>query len=156
MMVRFPQNNRGQEKHSEQSPKLFFDPQRSDAELFDQLAEKQAEKLKVNSSQLRRFFGELKDLFRQWRSVSASLKQDESREERYRREFEPRFKMLRSKVSYATRAGGQSKLDKSFAEFLDDGIKKTNSSQDFERFVMYVEAVVGFMYGLGNVNDARR
>ncbi|MGQ9506131.1 MAG: type III-A CRISPR-associated protein Csm2 [Thermogutta sp.] len=155
MMTRLPHNPRGQETHPGGSPQLFFDPQKSDTELFDRLAEEQAQKLEVNSSQLRRFFGELKDLFRQWRSVSAGLTEEE-REQRYRQEFEPRFKMIRSKVSYATRVGGQSKLDKSFAEFLKHGINKTNSWRDFERFIMHVEAVVGFMYGLGRVKDARR
>jgi CRISPR type III-A-associated protein Csm2 len=154
MMTRHPQGSRGQQRPPATPVPIFFDLEKTDTELFDTLAEKQAEQLEINSSQLRRFFGELKDLYRQWRSVVAN-RSDEEREGIYRARFEPRFKMIRSKVSYATRSGGQANLDRRFADFLMQCIAKVSSSRDFERFITFFEAVVGFMYGKGKVKDRR-
>lgn len=156
-MTRVPSNPKRSGPEGSTPFQVLFDPQKSDTELFDTLAEQQADMLsEINSSQLRRFFGELKDLFRQWRSSSATLKNDQEREDHYKRQYEPRFKMIRSKVSYATRAGGQSKLDEKFAKLFMVGISRVNSWKDFERFVTHVEAVVGFMYGKGKVTERRR
>lgn len=154
MMSRFNQGTRGQPRSPAPPYQLLFDPQKSDSELFDTLAEKQADQLEVNSAQLRRFFGELKDLYRQWRSVVAN-KSDSEKEVIYREKFEPRFKMVRSKVSYATRSGGQAKLNENLAKFLLQGISKVSSWRDFERFITFLEAVVGFMYGKGKVTERR-
>lgn len=154
MMTPHPQGSRGQQRPQATPVSILFDLEKTDTELFDTLAEKQAEQLEINSSQLRRFFGELKDLYRQWRSVVAN-RSDEERETIYRAQFEPRFKMIRSKVSYATRSGGQAKLDRRFADFLMGCIAKVNSSRDFERFITFFEAVVGFMYGKGKVTERR-
>jgi CRISPR type III-A-associated protein Csm2 len=130
---------------------VLFDPKKPDAELFDALAEKQAEQLVINSNQLRRFFGELKELYRQFNALVTGEAGDEKKQELYRLKIEPRFKMIRSKVAYATRAGGQSKLPAEFAQFLQEGIQKVTDHCQFVRYVMHVEAVVGFMYGKGKV-----
>jgi CRISPR type III-A-associated protein Csm2 len=133
---------------------VLFDPGKPDAELFDALAEKQAEQLQINSNQLRRFFGELKELYRQFNALVANEAGDEKKQEAvYRLKIEPRFKMIRSKVAYATRAGGQSKLPAEFAQFFQEGIQKVTDHRQFVRFVMHVEAVVGFMYGKGKVRQ---
>lgn len=135
---------------SRSQTEALFDPSKPDVELFDTLAEEQAEQLEINSAQLRRFFGELKDLYRQFNARTAGA-DDAEKETVYRKQIEPRFKMIRSKVSYATRAGGQSKLRREFADFLQQGIGRVSNVQDFLRFVTHVEAVVGFMYGKGKV-----
>ncbi|HIQ22101.1 MAG TPA: type III-A CRISPR-associated protein Csm2 [Planctomycetes bacterium] len=131
---------------------VLFDPAKPDTELFDTLAEKQAEQLEVNSSQLRRFFGEIKDLYRRFNAL-ASGEAEQRRQEIYSTQIEPRFKMVRSKVAYATRAGGQTKLPERFAEFLKTGIQRVGNQEEFVRFIMHVEAVVGFMYGKGKVKQ---
>jgi CRISPR type III-A-associated protein Csm2 len=130
---------------------VLFDPSKGDTELFDKLAEDQAEQLQINSSQLRRFFGEIKDLYRQFNALTAGEGAEAKKAEVYRQKIEPRFKMIRSKVAYATRAGGQAKLPSEFAQFLQEGISKVADQQQFVRFVMHLEAVVGFMYGKDKV-----
>jgi CRISPR type III-A-associated protein Csm2 len=125
-------------------------------DLLDSLAEKQADAFDtVNSSQLRRFFSEVKDLYRQFEALTAGRPESEHAEV-YRSSVEPRFKMVRSKVAYATRAGGQSKLSEGFAHFLSEGVRKVGTHEHFRLFVQHFEAVVGFMYGKGKVSDRGR
>lgn len=132
---------------------VLFDPAKSDTELFDALAEQQADQLEINSAQLRRFFGEVKDLYRQFIALTAGEAADAKKQEVYQGKIEPRFKMIRSKVAYATRAGGQAKLPEAFADFLKEGIQKVGDHRQFVRFVMHLEAVVGFMYGKEKVRQ---
>lgn len=131
----------------------LFDPSKSDAELFDALAEKQADSFEeqINSSQLRRFFGEVKELYRRYDSLTRGKEEDECARV-YARQIEPLFKMIRSKVAYASRQGGQSKIPEEFAGFLSAGVDSVKNHKDFRRFVMHFEAVVGFMYGNGKVS----
>jgi len=138
-------------RRNPESIRVLFDPTKSEAELYDSLAEEQSKNIgKINSSQLRRFFGEIKELYRRFNSLTAG-ENDEITEKVYHEQIEPLFKMVRSKVSYATRAGGQSKLPEDFAQLLSEGISKVKTHQHFKRFVLHLEAVVGFMYGFGKV-----
>lgn len=132
---------------------VLFAPAKEDVELYDTLAEQQADQLEINSSQLRRFFGEIKDLYRQYNALIANEATEAKKQEIYRQQIEPRFKMIRSKVAYATRPGGQARLPDEFAEFLKEGIRKVTDYRQFTRFVMHFEAVVGFMYGKGKVKQ---
>ncbi len=141
-------SNRPNDRGAKSTVTVYFDPSKSEAELFNELAEKQCDALeKINSNQLRRFFGEIKDLYRRYESLTASVSEPPEREKIYRDRIEPLFKMVRSKVSYATRAGGQSKLNSGFAQMLSEGIQKVHDPDQFRKFVMHLEAVVGFMYG---------
>ncbi len=132
---------------------VLFDPARTEKELYDELAERQAERLEINSSQLRRFFGEVKDLFRQFTALIAGETDDQRKDAVYRQKIEPRFKMVRSKVAYAMRKGGRAPLRREFAEFLQQGISRVTDHQQFTRFVLHFEAVVGFMYGKEKVSN---
>jgi len=135
-----------EQSHSEP----LFDPKEGQARLLDELAEQQAENLdKINSSQLRRFFGEIKDLYRRFEARAAAPDTDPATI--YKESIEPPFKMVRSKVSYATRSSGASRVPDDFAKFLSDGIKQVNDHEQFRLFVKHFEAVVGFMYGKGMV-----
>jgi CRISPR type III-A-associated protein Csm2 len=146
MSREIPRQIQGQSREP-RSVKTYFDPTKPDRELFDTLAEKQAIDLpKVNPSQLHRFFGEIKDLYRQFNASTVGA-DDEFKKKVYQETIEPRFKMVRSKVAYATRPGQQSKLPREFADVLRIGIGKVNKHEDFTRFVMHLEAVVGFMFG---------
>ena len=134
---------------------VLFDPEKPEQELYDTLAEQQARLLEINSSQLRKYFGETKDLYRQFNALTATVHDDAEKQRIYCGRIEARFKMLRSKVAYAV--GRKTlQLDHNFAAFLQDGIKKVQNHQHFVRFVMHFEAVVGFMYGLGNVDKKER
>ncbi len=124
-----------------------FDPSKPLVDLVDRLAEEQAriitesrEKKGLGSSQLRRFFGDVKDLYRQWQRGAD-----------YREQIEPRFKMIRSKASYASRPGSQTSIPREFHEFLDNGVSKVTNEEQFKAFVQHFEAVVGFLYGSGKV-----
>lgn len=112
-----------------------------DESVFSDKAEKQAgemndSKLPLTSTQLRRFFGEMKGLYQRWKN------QQKSPEEFNR--ILPLIKLLKSKVYYAY---GRKKIPKKFSEFLIGGIDQIKDSNDFEAFVLYFEAVVGFLYG---------
>jgi CRISPR-associated protein Csm2 len=131
----------------------MFDISKPDAELYDQIAEQQADvfaqldfRNRIPASQLRRFFGEVKELFRRFNSqTAANPSKDE--EEIYRQFIEPQFRMIRSKVAYTVGRQGSSSVPREFADFLSEGIKKVTSAKNFRRFVLHFEAVVGFMYG---------
>lgn len=129
--------------HGSSGPPLF-DPSKSRTELVDTVAEQQANTLgQVNSSQLRRFFGEVKDLLKRL---------DAGRD--YHKEIEPMFKMLRSKASYAWRNNQGGKIPREFHDFIDNGVKKVKDEEQFRLFVQHFEAVVGFLYGKGKVDKS--
>jgi len=133
---------------------VLFDPAATDTRLFDELAERQVKLLpsRENSSQVRRFFGEVKELYRQFTTQAEHL-EGTDKQHLYEQQIEPRFKMIRSKVRYACpQGGGQRKISREFADLLSEGIRQVNDHQTFERFVNHLEAVVGFMYGLGKVS----
>lgn len=150
-----PHNNPGQRGPVSTIP-VLFDPAKTDTELFDSLAYEQADKIpeQVNSSQLRRYFSELKGLFNQFRSLVAGEPAQAKRQEVYAAKIEPRFKMLRSKLAYGRRPGARGSLQKDFAHVLEQGIAKVSDAKEFERFVLHIEAVVGFMYGNGKVSKS--
>jgi len=142
--------------HRTASFKVLFNPAAEDRDLYDTLAEQQAMAMPsekpISSSQLRRFFGEVKDLYRQYNALVAGKPDPAQRAEIYRRQIEPRFKLVRSKVAYATRASGQTRISREFANFLSEGIAKVQDHEQFVRFVTHFEAVVGFMYGNDRVS----
>lgn len=120
----------------------FFDPGKPMSQLVDELAEKQADELQdVTSSQLRKFFGEVKDLYRRLESRQS-----------YAEVIEPQFKMLRSKAYYAVRSGGgQQRISRQFCGFISNGTQCVQNEEQFRLFVAHFEAVVGFLYGKGLV-----
>ncbi len=135
----------GQDQGSGASKPPLFDPAKPRAELVDAIAEQQAERFPhgkdaLNSSQLRRFFGEVKDLLKRL---------DAGRD--YKTEIEPMFRMLRSKASYAWRNGANNKIPRTFHDFIENGVKEATDEQKFRLFVQHFEAVVGFLYGTGRV-----
>ncbi len=109
--------------------------------LLDSDAEKQADALhtKISSAQTRKFFGEIKNLY-------LRLKQG-----RQWAELEPVFRMIKSKAYYASKSGN-SKIPDEFRAFITDNVDRVKDQKDFEAFVMYFEAVLGFAYGKGLVS----
>ncbi len=107
-------------------------------DLVDKLAWEQTEKIKgtLSSSQLRKFFGEVKGLYNRWQNG-----EDFNR-------LLPVIKMIKSKAYYAMNTKNN-KIPQEFASFIIGGIDQVNTTDDFKAFVMYFEAVVGFMYGKG-------
>lgn len=122
--------------------KFYLDAEKTrlNPELLDTIAEQQAEKMhgRIGSAQLRRFFGEVKELYHRRQNGQP-----------FERLF-PLVKMLKSKTWYAANPK-QEKIPPEFAGFLLGGIDQVHDEKDFEAFVLYFEAVVGFMYGKGMV-----
>ncbi|NLE29147.1 MAG: type III-A CRISPR-associated protein Csm2 [Phycisphaerae bacterium] len=120
--------------------KFYLDAEKTQLNptLLNVDAEKQADQLhqKINSAQIRRFFGEIKNL-------SLRLQQG-----RPWTQIEPLFRMLRSKAAYAS---GTSKITSEFSTFISENVDRVKDQRDFEAFVLYFEAMLGFAYGKGLV-----
>lgn len=147
-MAAFQSQGRGGGRMNQaQSRPPLFDPNKPLDQLVDKLAEEQANMMPegrdaLKSSQLRRFFGDIKELYRR-----LNQKAD------YERDIAPMFKMMRSKAAYSWRNGdrGQSKIPREFHDFIDQGVAKVTNEEQFRKFVQHFEAVVGFLYGSGKV-----
>lgn len=111
--------------------------------LLDEWAKEQAKqfpdgKEKLSKSQIRRFFGAIKNLHFQLES------------NRPWEQILPLFKMFHSKVCYAEKAASK-KIPREFAAFVKENIKRVGDDKDFIAFVLYFEAVLGFAYGLDKI-----
>jgi CRISPR-associated protein Csm2 len=102
----------------------------------------------ISSAQLRRFFGEIKNLERKAVDTNNQIT-DES--------FAPVLplvKMVKSKVAYAANPSNTNpKVPQVFKDWIDSHIDAVNSAEEFEAFLMHFEAVVGFCYGKGMRNN---
>lgn len=125
--------------------KYFVDSEKKNINptLLDTDAEKQAGELHktINSAQIRRFFGEIKNLY-------LRLQQG-----RPWPELEPFVRMVKSKALYAQ---GTNRIPGEFCSFLTTNIDKVKDEKDFKAFVLYFEAVLGFAYGKGMVKNENR
>ncbi len=124
---------------------LYLDSEKEkiNPQVLDEVAEQKADKMpegrdKITSSQLRRFFGEIKGLYNRLENG-----EDFSR-------ILPLVKIMKSKVYYAS---DRTKIKKPFAGFILGGIDQIKDEKDFRAVVMHFEAVVGFMYGKGKVGN---
>lgn len=132
---------------------VLFDPSKPEAQLFDQLAEAQVEQFReesITSHQLRRFFGEVKELYRIFENRCASNDSEETRKHEFDKYIAARFKMIRSKVFYAEGQQGN-KLPPEFGFFLKESIRRVQTHSDFVKFVKHFEAIVGFIYGMNRL-----
>ena len=93
----------------------------------------------LSSAQLRRFFGELRQLEKKVKAMGFE-------------KVKPLIKMVKSKASYASNPSNP-KIPKTFKEFLINNIDEINTEKDFEAFMLHFEAVVGFFYGIPGVSN---
>ena len=109
--------------------------------LLDKKARQVAEEIMdakptLSVTQLRKFYGEFKNLEKMYRA---------------NREIDrvlPLIKMVKSKAAYAA---NQRKIPINFKKFFDTYIDYIEDSQEFEAFILFFEAVVGFCYGTGKL-----
>jgi CRISPR-associated protein Csm2 len=96
------------------------------------------------STQLRRFFSEVKGMARQLDLLTSRDKGERtaSKEEAWPR-IHPQFAMLKSKVVYAQGRLGKNMPD-TFVQFIINHVAWVESVEDFESFLSHFEAVVGF------------
>lgn len=118
--------------------------------LLDQEAKKKAESFikgnekPLTSHQLRRFYNDFKRIERR---VSKNPERFSS--------VLHLIAMQKSKAEYASNPK-QQKIPNEFRKFIEenvDTILKTRKREDFEAFMLYFEAVVGFCYGMGLKNN---
>ncbi len=118
----------------------YFDGDHIRPALVDREAQDWAEKISgLKSTQLRRFFDEVKAIQRQIElAVGGGAEHDEA----FRR-VRPRFAMLKAKVLYAKGRLGNHFPD-AFVQFFVDHTHAAKTYRDFSAFVQHFEAVVGF------------
>jgi len=93
----------------------------------------------LTSAQLRRFYNEFKGLEKKVaaKGFDATL---------------PLIKMVKSKAAYSANPKNP-KIPRAFKDFLSENIDAINQKRDFEAFMLFFEAVVGFCYGQGMKNN---
>ena len=106
-------------------------------------AKGEAEKLrsakpKLNETQIRKFFNEVK-------FFEKRLKDNNNSDECFEKIF-PLIKMLKAKVAYAF---GRRVVPKEFVDFLNKNINEIKSKKDFQAFALHFEAIVGYYYEKG-------
>ena len=135
----------------------FDENQNIRANLLDGEAKQQAEKFvsyfynkkkqqkeldknnSLTSAQLRRFFNE----FRQLQKKADAKGFDQ---------VKPLIKMVKSKASYASNRN-QNKIPPAFKEFLIENVDAVDTKAEFDAFMLYFEAVVGFFYGIEGIRN---
>jgi CRISPR type III-A-associated protein Csm2 len=85
----------------------------------------------LKSSQLRKFYMEVKSLERKVEAEGFE-------------KIKPLIKMLKVKVNYQR---GRRLVPPKFVEFITKCVDNVNDREDFKDFVMHFEAVVGYYYG---------
>ena len=113
-----------------------------DSTLLDNVAKSKAEywtNIRIGSlspTQLRRYYGEIKNIERQFISLGSNTNAWNI--------VEPLVKMVKAKVSYDTRQSKQNKIPEEFKQFLFESIDSIKDERDFKAFLKYFEACVGF------------
>lgn len=92
---------------------------------------------KLNSSQLRRFYGDAKSLEARVNAQGFDR-------------LKPLVKMMKSKVAYSCPTDGREcKVPVEFRNYVEEMINSIDDERDFRGFLLCFEAVVGFFYGEG-------
>ena len=95
----------------------------------------------LTDSQLRRFYGDVKTLERQWMSHDG--------DDAAFAAILPLIKLLKAKVTYAST---RKVVPDTFRAWLCKHVDSVNSIRDFRAFTLHFEAVVGFSYGFADKN----
>lgn len=101
----------------------------------DQAASKAAESFSsMNSSQLRKFYEDVKSLERQYQAAQNEQQLAFAR-------ILPMIKLLKAKSEYALK---RKVVPASFKDWLWENVDSINDASDFKAFLLHFEAVVGF------------
>jgi len=124
---------------------------------------------KVKSTQMRRFYGDVKELESRIErdvhlakaslSIDKDVKELESRVEREAgadifesadasklAKYLALIRMLKSKAAYAA---GRETVSRAFERFIVQSVDQIKTPRDFRAFVLFFEAIVGYYYGAG-------
>lgn len=92
----------------------------------------------IKSSQLRKFYSDVKNLERTWSYQKCS---DEAF-----LGILPQIKILKAKAAYAK---SREVVPPAFSEWINKHVDAISTPEDFRAFLLHFEAVVGFCYGEG-------
>ena len=95
-------------------------------------------KKSIKSSQLRKFYAEVKSLERAW--------EYQKRSETAFMGILPQIKILKAKAAYAH---ARETVPYEFTIWLNKHVDSIETTKDFKAFLLHFEAVVGFCYGEG-------
>jgi len=98
---------------------------------------------KVSSSQMRRFFGDVRELEEALEQKEVTF--DSANEEELLGHL-AMIKLLKSKLAYAK---GRGNISAAFAKTLTEAIDQIKTPRDFRAFVLFFESIMGFYYGEG-------
>ena len=98
---------------------------------------------KVSSSQMRRFFGDVRELEASLRQKDIDFGSDQGKDIH---SHMATIKMLKSKLAYAK---GRGNISPAFAKTLTEAIDQIKAPRDFKAFVLFFESIMGFYYGEG-------
>ena len=97
----------------------------------------------IKSSQLRKFYADVKSLERQWQASGG--------DEDAFAVILPMIKLLKAKSSYACK---RNVVPENFRAWIEKHVDSVNAARDFKAFLLHFEAVVGFSYGFAHGNFA--
>lgn len=113
-------------------------------EFYPKEENKRKGRIVINAAQLRRFYGDVKNMEMRWKNSADK--------EKAFREILPMIKLLKAKTAYAH---SRKLVPESFKFWIWDNVDMINKEKDFKAFLLYFEAVVGFCYGNG-LNDKEK
>ena len=96
------------------------------------------DKNNIKSSQLRKFYADVKGLERTWESQGCT--------DTAFLGILPQIKILKAKAAYAR---GRRVVPPTFVTWINSHVDNIANSEDFRAFLLHFEAVVGFCYGEG-------
>lgn len=117
---------------------LLNEEARRYAESFVPLFKGRPSRDAIKNSQLRRFFGEFKNLQRQ-------LEQKRGDVEEAFLSIKPMVKMANAKVAYAK---ARNVVPDAFEKWLQGHVQAIDTAKDFSAFMYHFEAIIGFCYAL--------
>ncbi len=121
-------------------PVQYFRGDALDPALVDEEAHEWAQKIRaLKSTQLRRFFDEVRAIERQYELEANKLGSQSAAFDAVR----PRFKMLKARAAYA-KGRLQRQMPDEFLQFMVNHTHAVTTAREFEAFVKHFEAVVAF------------
>jgi CRISPR type III-A-associated protein Csm2 len=99
----------------------------------------------VSSTQLRRFYNDVKQL---QHKIEKDLGEDkiDSQDPKDLSKHLALVKMLKAKVAYARRSGTRENVSQRFVETIDRCVDSIQSPRDFRAFARFFEAIVAYYY----------
>lgn len=129
-------------------PELMDSEAKSYAEMFAPKNGQHKGQHAVSSTQLRRFYNDMKQLEHRIEQDLGKDKMANSREPRDLAKHLALVKMLKAKVAYARRSGTRERVSQEFVDLISRCVDAITSPKDFWAFARFFEAIVGYYYSV--------